>query len=192
MVTIDLKDAYFHITIAPEHRKYLRFTLGKEHYQFKALPFGIASAPQVFTKFMVAIISHLHAQGISMFPYIDDWLLVADSVATLSSHLQLTLRSFPRNTSQLGQVNTRTFPTTAVYRNGPGLCSGLSIPTFRQGSKTMVYDFRSSTMPISHGHSNTTPIGTYEGFNPCGTLCKATHEGVTARFPKTVQTSLPL
>lgn len=58
MATIDLKDAYFHITIVSEHCKYPRFTLGEECYQFKALPFGIASAPCVFTKFMVAIISH--------------------------------------------------------------------------------------------------------------------------------------
>lgn len=91
MVTIDLKDAYFHIDIAPEHHRYLRFTLGHDHYQFRALPFGISSAPRVFTKFMLAIISHLHSKGITVFPYIDDWLLVANSVATLSKHLKLTL-----------------------------------------------------------------------------------------------------
>lgn len=91
MVTLDLKDAYFHITIGLEHRKYLRFTLGEQHYQFKALPFGIASAPRVFTKTMAVIISHLHTLGVMIFPYLDDWLIVADSKATVSSNLEVTL-----------------------------------------------------------------------------------------------------
>lgn len=91
MVTLDLKDAYFHITIALEHRKYLRFTLGDDHYQFKALPFGITSAPRVFTKTMAVVISYLHTRGIMIFLYLDYWLIVADSMATVSMNLEITL-----------------------------------------------------------------------------------------------------
>lgn len=91
MVTTDLKDAYFHITIAPQHHQYLRFTDGNVHYQFKALPFGISSAPRIFTKVMVVIVSYLHERGITVFLYLDDWLIVADSVALLVEHLNLTL-----------------------------------------------------------------------------------------------------
>ncbi len=38
-VTIDLKDAYFHIEILPQHRKFLRFAFGGEAYQYRVLPF---------------------------------------------------------------------------------------------------------------------------------------------------------
>lgn len=72
MATLDLKDAYFHISIAPSHRKFLRFTVGDCHYQFKALSFGLASAPHIFTKVMVVIVSHLKTLGITVFPYLDD------------------------------------------------------------------------------------------------------------------------
>ncbi|KAK3574003.1 hypothetical protein QTP86_034361 [Hemibagrus guttatus] len=44
-VTIDLKDAYFHIGIQPEHRKFLRFAFGGKVYQFRVLPFGLALSP---------------------------------------------------------------------------------------------------------------------------------------------------
>ena len=33
-VTIDLKDAYFHISILPQHRKFLRFAFGGKTYQY--------------------------------------------------------------------------------------------------------------------------------------------------------------
>ena len=34
-VTIDLKDAYFHISILPYHRKFLRFAFGGKAYQYR-------------------------------------------------------------------------------------------------------------------------------------------------------------
>ena len=39
-VTTDFKDAYFHIPIHSQSRKYMRFHIQGQSYQFKALPFG--------------------------------------------------------------------------------------------------------------------------------------------------------
>ena len=55
MVSIDLKDAYLQIPIHPESRRYLRFGLFDQTFQFKVLPFGITTAPQVFTRVMAPI-----------------------------------------------------------------------------------------------------------------------------------------
>ncbi len=49
-VTIDLKDAYFHIQVVQRHRRFLRFAFGGKAYQYKVLPFGLALAPRTFTK----------------------------------------------------------------------------------------------------------------------------------------------
>ena len=46
---IDLTDAYFHVPIHPQSQKYLRFQTKKEVFQFRALPFGVATAPLEFT-----------------------------------------------------------------------------------------------------------------------------------------------
>ncbi|KAJ7344247.1 hypothetical protein JRQ81_000197 [Phrynocephalus forsythii] len=43
---VDLQGAYFHISIRPCHRKYLRFQIANSTYQFKALPFGLSMAPR--------------------------------------------------------------------------------------------------------------------------------------------------
>lgn len=49
-VAIDLKDAYFHASILPQHRKFLRFSFGGKEYQYWVLPFGLALSPRTFTK----------------------------------------------------------------------------------------------------------------------------------------------
>ena len=50
VTSIDFKDAYFHIPIHSQSRKYMRFHLQGRSYQFKALPFGLSTAPMVFTR----------------------------------------------------------------------------------------------------------------------------------------------
>ena len=73
--SLDLTDAYFHISIAPSFRKYLRFMWNHTVYQFRALPFGLAVAPLVFTRVFQAVISHLHTLSIQIHSYLDDSLI---------------------------------------------------------------------------------------------------------------------
>ena len=49
VTSIDFKDAYFHIPIQEQSRKYLRFHIQGQTFQFKALPFGLSTAPMEFT-----------------------------------------------------------------------------------------------------------------------------------------------
>src|SRR4029434_4849783 len=80
-ITIDLKDAYFHIPIRHRHRRYLRFAFGGIASQFNALPFGRSLAPRVFTKCVEAAIAPLRQRGLRVFNYLDDWLLCSRSRA---------------------------------------------------------------------------------------------------------------
>ena len=49
VTSIVFKDAYFHIPIQEESRKYLKFHVQGRTYQFKALPFGLSRAPMELT-----------------------------------------------------------------------------------------------------------------------------------------------
>uniref|UniRef100_A0A1X7TWZ5 Reverse transcriptase domain-containing protein n=1 Tax=Amphimedon queenslandica TaxID=400682 RepID=A0A1X7TWZ5_AMPQE len=79
LVKIDLKDAYFSILISKKHRKYLCFEFRDRFYQFNCLPFGLASAPWVFTKTLKPIAALGRELGIRLIVYIDDILLVAET-----------------------------------------------------------------------------------------------------------------
>ena len=52
LVKIGLKDAYPSVPIWKNHQKYLRFLWRENMLQFACLPFGLATAPRVFTKLM--------------------------------------------------------------------------------------------------------------------------------------------
>ncbi len=89
--SLDLKDAYFHIQIAPHHRRFLRFAFEGVAYQYTVLPFGLSLAPRTFTKCMDAALSPLRQMGIRILNYLDDWLILAQSEVELLSHRTLIL-----------------------------------------------------------------------------------------------------
>ncbi len=91
-VTIELKDAYFHIQVVQRHRRLLRFAFGGKAYQYKVLPFGLALAPRTFTKCMDAALAPLRLQGIRVLNYLDDWLILAHSRELVSRHRDIVLR----------------------------------------------------------------------------------------------------
>ena len=79
VTSIDFKDAYFHIPIHPHSRKYLRFHFQGQSYQFKALPFGLSTAPMEFTTVVKEVKLMAQSRGIRIHQYLDDWLVRAHS-----------------------------------------------------------------------------------------------------------------
>ena len=80
LATFDLKSGYHHISIMPEHQKYLGFSWVfpngvLKYFQFKVLPFGLALACYVFTKVMRPLIKRWRGMGIRSVLYLDDGIL---------------------------------------------------------------------------------------------------------------------
>ena len=55
LASIDLKDAYFQIPVHQSSRNLLRFLSEGTVCQFKALCFGLSTAPQVFTRVFAVV-----------------------------------------------------------------------------------------------------------------------------------------
>ncbi|XP_071506293.1 uncharacterized protein [Diadema antillarum] len=90
-VSIDLVDAYLHVPIAHTAQHFFGFAVANKVYQYRALPFGLKTAPRIFTRIVQALAAHLRERGIRIFVYLDDWLVLADSADTLRQHLDITL-----------------------------------------------------------------------------------------------------
>ena len=78
-ISIDIKDAYLHVPIHPQYQKYLHLASQGKVYKFTVLPFGIATAPYVFTRLVKSMAETIHLEGVRFHHYLDDWLIVADS-----------------------------------------------------------------------------------------------------------------
>ena len=91
MLSIDLQDAYFHVPVHPASRKFLRFVFAGVVYQFRALPFGLSTAPQVFTRVFAQVAKWLHLAGIRVVFYLDDWLVLDQSRSRILEACQYIL-----------------------------------------------------------------------------------------------------
>ena len=57
----------------------MRFMSEGTIYQFRALCFGLSTAPQVFTRVFAAVSAWAHSHGIRLLRYLDDWLVLSSS-----------------------------------------------------------------------------------------------------------------
>ncbi|CAJ0956512.1 unnamed protein product [Ranitomeya imitator] len=96
LASIDIRDAYLHIPIFPPHQRFFRFAVGEEHFKFRALPLGLATAPRVFTKVMAAVMAILHSRGLVFLPYLDDLLVKGPSLRACEEFVRISLDTLSR------------------------------------------------------------------------------------------------
>ncbi|XP_046976031.1 uncharacterized protein LOC124542139 [Vanessa cardui] len=76
MIKIDISQAYFHVPIAKSHRRFLRISYQNRIYEMTCLPFGLASAPHLFSSITCWVAETLRAKDCRVLVYLDDFLLV--------------------------------------------------------------------------------------------------------------------
>lgn len=91
MASIDLEDSYLLVPIHISFRKYLRFSFQGQIFQFTALPFGLSSAPYIFTKVLKPVAATLRGNGFLSVIYLDDFLLFGDSYQECLINVKETL-----------------------------------------------------------------------------------------------------
>jgi hypothetical protein len=96
MAHIDLKDAYYMVSIHESHQKYLKFLWRQKLYKFVALPNGYSAAPRQFTKLLKPIFSYLRKLGIIVMGYIDDIYVQAQTYEDCVKHVQFTVTLFEK------------------------------------------------------------------------------------------------
>ena len=94
MASIDLKDAYYSVSVDTNHRKYLRFIWKNQLFQFTCLPNGLSSAPRIFTKLMKPVYSSLRCKGFENVGYIDDTYLKGSTFHDRETNVSTTVKLF--------------------------------------------------------------------------------------------------
>ena len=146
LASLDLKDAYFQIPIHGSSRKLLRFMSEGTVYQFKALCFGLSTAPQVFTRVFAAVSAWAHARGIRLLRYL--LLRLSSQVLRIQKMTLLTL-------VHLGDGPTITF--TAATPVQPGPSHPEDDPAYAGPSRRRSYDSPLDSFRYSSRQGSDTP-----------------------------------
>ena len=77
--SIDVQDACLHVPIVKHHHHFLHFVRCNVPYQWKVLPFGLATAPRDFTSLTKPILFLCHCKGLHIVIYLDDILVLVHS-----------------------------------------------------------------------------------------------------------------
>ena len=116
--SIDLSDIYLHIPIHPNSRKYLRFCYKSQVFQFTSLPFGLATAPQLFTMIVKEVKLMALSRGLRIHQYLDDWLIRSQS----QEEAQVNTQAVVDLTQSLGwiisQEKSELKPTQVFFVHG--------------------------------------------------------------------------
>lgn len=114
MATLDLKDAYFLVKIHPESRKYLRFSWNGQLYEFNVLPFGLNTAPFIFTKILKPVVKMLRSCGHLSTIYLDDLLLLGNSYSNCINNIEVTISLLTALGFKINQEKSKLSPSTSV------------------------------------------------------------------------------
>jgi hypothetical protein len=76
---IDISSAYHHIEMHPDAFPFLGFEWAGQFFCFVVLPFGLASAPRIFTQVMRTPVAFMRWKGCKLLAYLDDLPFARDS-----------------------------------------------------------------------------------------------------------------
>ena len=68
----DLSKGYHHINIFPGHQTFLGFSIKGNYYCFTVLPFGLSSAPYIFSKVLREMVKYWRSHCIKIVMFLDD------------------------------------------------------------------------------------------------------------------------
>ena len=99
--TLDLKEAYYQVTLHEDSRDLTTFSDGVSLYRFRKLPFGLSCSPAIFSRQIAQVLAPLIKQG-WVKNYLDDVILWAPNFQELLNRLE---RVFQQLTQKGVKIN---------------------------------------------------------------------------------------
>jgi len=94
--SVDISGAYHHVDMHPSAFPYLGFEWEGEFYRFVVLPFGLATAPRIFTLVMSHTVRFLRSIGVNLLIYLDNTIFAASTAKGALCMGHKLLATFPK------------------------------------------------------------------------------------------------
>ena len=114
MASVDIRHAYYSISVAVGHRKFLRFLWKGKLYSYTCVPNGISCAPRLYTKLMKPVYATLRQLCHTNSGYIDDSLLVAEDFESCENNVVDTVDLMSNLGFLIHETKSVLIPTTKI------------------------------------------------------------------------------
>ncbi len=74
LISVDLKNGFHHLQVRPDQRRFLCFQWKGTCYQWCVLPFGVKSAPYLFSRTVKEVVHYVREQGVRCSVWVDDFI----------------------------------------------------------------------------------------------------------------------
>ena len=89
---VDLKNAYFHLELSQALKPFLRMQIGGTVFQMQGACFGLSTLPYLWMQVMGVFLKKWRKQGLLVFIYLDDILLLVKSCLLAAQQTQVILK----------------------------------------------------------------------------------------------------
>lgn len=94
MASVDLRHAYYSVSIKPDFRKFLKFIWREQLYEYTCFPNGLCNCPRYFTKLLKPVYACLRKRGFLSASFIDDCYLQGQTYESCLQNVQETVHLF--------------------------------------------------------------------------------------------------
>lgn len=85
-VKVDLQNAYFHLALSDAIKPFIRMEIGTKVFQMEGACFGLSTLPYLWMQVMHVFLKKWRKQGMLVFIYLDDILLLGKSKKLVQTH----------------------------------------------------------------------------------------------------------
>ena len=146
MASLDMSDAYFTLPLHESSKRFVNFLWDGKIYQYHALPFGVCSAPYIFTKVLKPIFSRFRLNGGIGFSYIDDCLVIAKTPEECNYHMSFLANELTNAGFYINYEKSDLVPNTRMKFLGYVIDSQKMVVVPTEEKKTKNLDMISSIL----------------------------------------------
>ena len=111
---IDMQDAYFSVSVEQFFCRYLKIIWNGNLYAFVCVPFGLSSAPRLFTKLLKPIFAWFRQQAIRCSYYIDDSLYMDGKKDVCSKNTSMIVQTLESLGFTINEKKSVLIPTQKI------------------------------------------------------------------------------
>lgn len=115
---VDITHAYFHLQLHPNLARFMNVAVGNKIFQFQSACFGLSPLPMIWMMVMKVLLRLWRGQGLQVFVYLDDILIIGSTEFAVQRALGIVLRDLEQSGLLVNTKKSQLVPTQKLTHLG--------------------------------------------------------------------------